>query len=64
MTILLFIPLLAPLTAAALTATIGWRRVSAWGTVIAAASILASGIALAGRDRDAPARQRRAPAAR
>ena len=47
MTTLLFIPLLAPFTAAALTATIGWRRISAWGTVIAAASILASGIALA-----------------
>jgi hydrogenase-4 component F len=47
MMILLLIPLLAPFAAAALTATVGWRRVTAWATVFAAASILACGIALA-----------------
>jgi hydrogenase-4 component F len=46
MTILLLLPLLAPITAAALTAMIGWRALSAWTTVLAAVTVLACGIAL------------------
>jgi hydrogenase-4 component F len=49
MTILLLLPILAPAFAAALIAAIGWRRVSASLLVIAAASVLTSGIVLAAR---------------
>lgn len=46
MTPLLLVPTLAPALAAALTATLGWRRLTAWATVLAALSILGCGIAL------------------
>jgi hydrogenase-4 component F len=46
-TILLLLPVLAPLAAAASTAALGWRRLTAWLTVAAALVTLASGIALA-----------------
>ena len=40
MGILLLVPILAPLAAAALAAVLGWRRLSAWVTVLAALSVL------------------------
>jgi hydrogenase-4 component F len=46
MTILLLLPLLAPLAAAAVIGSFGWRRASAVVSVLAAATVLASGIAL------------------
>jgi hydrogenase-4 component F len=46
MTLLMLLPLLAPLTAAVLTAIFGWRRFAAVATVLAASCVLASGIAL------------------
>ena len=49
MTFLLLLPLLAPILAALLTAAFGWRRVTAWTNVLAAATVLACGIALAVR---------------
>jgi hydrogenase-4 component F len=54
MTLLLLLPLLAPLAAAALTAALGWRRLTAWAVVAAAATILASGITLGIRICSAP----------
>jgi hydrogenase-4 component F len=49
MIVLLLVPLLAPLSAAALTAALGWRRVTAWAGVLAALAVLGSGIVLATR---------------
>jgi hydrogenase-4 component F len=49
MTILLLLPLLAPITAALLVAMFGWRRTTAWANVLAAATVLACGIAVAVR---------------
>jgi hydrogenase-4 component F len=46
MTFLLVLPILAPAMAAALTAAIGWCRLTAWVTVLAASSILTTGIVL------------------
>jgi len=46
MTTLLLVPILAPAAAAATTAVIGWRRLSAWAVVLAAVSVLACGIVL------------------
>jgi len=43
MNILLLVPILAPLAAAVLAAGIGWRRLSATVTVLAAVSVLVSG---------------------
>jgi hydrogenase-4 component F len=43
MNLLLLVPILAPLTAAALAAGLGWRRLSASVTVLAALSVLVSG---------------------
>jgi hydrogenase-4 component F len=47
MSVLLLVPILAPLTAVALSAVLGWRRLSASVTVLAALSVLISGAALA-----------------
>ena len=47
MTILLLLPILVPLAAAAATAAFGWRRLTGWLTVAAALVTLASAIALA-----------------
>jgi hydrogenase-4 component F len=49
MTILLLLPVLAPLAAAAVTAALGWRRLTAWLTVTAAVVTLACAITLAAR---------------
>ena len=46
MSILLLVPILAPLAAAALGAVLGWRRLTSWVTVLAALSVLASGAVL------------------
>jgi len=46
MTILLIVPILAPLAAAALAAMLGWRRLSASVTVLASVSVLISGAVL------------------
>jgi len=46
MNILLLAPILAPLTAAVLAALMGWRRLSASVTVLAALSVLISGAAI------------------
>jgi hydrogenase-4 component F len=46
MTILLLLPILAPVAAAALAAALGWRRLSASATVVAALTVLACGIVL------------------
>jgi len=46
MSIPLLVPILAPLAAAALAAVLGWRRLSAWVTVLAALSVLISGAVL------------------
>jgi len=43
MDILLLVPILAPLAAAVLAAGVGWRRLSATVTVLAAVSVLVSG---------------------
>jgi hydrogenase-4 component F len=47
MSILLLVPILAPLAAVALSAVLGWRRLSASVTVLAAISVLVSGAVLA-----------------
>jgi hydrogenase-4 component F len=47
MSILLLVPILAPLVAAALAALLGWRRLTATVTVFAALSVLAVGVVLA-----------------
>ncbi len=47
MTVAMLIAVFAPLLAAVLTATFGWRRATAWATVLAALGILACGIVLA-----------------
>ncbi len=49
MTLLLLLPILAPLAAAGLTAALGWRRLTAWVTVLAALAILCCGVILAVR---------------
>ncbi len=49
MNILLLVPILAPLAAAVLAATLGWRRLSASVTVFAALSVLISGAAIGSR---------------
>jgi hydrogenase-4 component F len=49
MTLLLLLPILAPLAAAALTATLGWRRLTAWAIVFAAVGVLICGVVLAAR---------------
>jgi hydrogenase-4 component F len=49
MTILLLLAVLAPSAAAGLTALLGWRPITAWGIVLAAACELACGITLAAR---------------
>jgi hydrogenase-4 component F len=46
MSILLLVPILAPLVAAALATVLGWRRLSASVTVLAALSVLISGAVL------------------
>jgi hydrogenase-4 component F len=46
MTVLLLLPVLAPLAAAALAAILGWRPLSASMTVLSALSILVSGVLL------------------
>jgi hydrogenase-4 component F len=46
MSILLLVPILAPLFAAALSAILGWRRLSASVTVLAALSVVISGAVL------------------
>lgn len=45
-TVLLLIPILAPVAAAVVTWFVGWRRVSAWILVLAATSVLGCGILL------------------
>jgi len=47
MTILLLVPILGPLCAAAVAAALGWRRLSATVTVLSALSVLISGVVLA-----------------
>lgn len=47
--VLMAIPVLAPLAAAVCALMVGWRRVSAWASVIASLCVLATGIYLAGR---------------
>jgi len=54
MSLLLLLPLLAPLAAATLTALVGWRRFTAWAGVAAAATILGCGITLATRITSTP----------
>ncbi|MHB8185987.1 MAG: proton-conducting transporter transmembrane domain-containing protein [Dermatophilaceae bacterium] len=49
MNTLLLLPILAPLAAAAFAATIGWRRLSAFVTVLAALSVLVSAAVLGSR---------------
>ncbi|NMM32635.1 MAG: hydrogenase HycQ, partial [Phycicoccus sp.] len=46
MNTLLLLPILAPLAAAAFAATVGWRRLSAFVTVLAAGSVLMTAAAL------------------
>ena len=46
MSILLLVPILAPLTAAAFAAVLGWRRLSSSVTVLASFSVLGSGAVL------------------
>ena len=46
MNILLLVPILAPLVAAALAAVLGWRRLTSSVTVLAALSVLVSGVIL------------------
>ena len=43
-TVMLVVPLLAPLATAVLAGLVGWRRTSAWATVAAAAAILGCGV--------------------
>jgi hydrogenase-4 component F len=47
MTLLMLLPILAPLAAAASTAALGWQRLTGWITVAAALVTLACGVALA-----------------
>jgi hydrogenase-4 component F len=54
MAILLLLPILAPAAAAALAAALGWRRTTAWVTVLAALTILTCGILLGLRVRSGP----------
>jgi len=49
MNILLLVPILAPLVAAALAAVLGWRRLTALVTVLAALSVLVTGAILGSR---------------
>ena len=49
MSLLLLVPIIAPLAAATLAVLLGWRRLTSWVTVLAAVSILVSGAALAVR---------------
>ena len=49
MTLLMLLPILVPLAAAAATAVLGWRRLTAWSTVIAALVTLTCAILLATR---------------
>ena len=46
MTLLLLVPILGPLAAAAVAAAVGWRRLSASVTVLGAVSVLVAGIVL------------------
>src|SRR2546421_285710 len=48
-TLLVLVPILTPLLAAVLTGIVGWRRLTAWVTVAAAACILAGGVGLVPR---------------
>ena len=49
MNILLLVPILAPLVAAALAAVLGWRRLTALVTVLAALSVLVTGAILSSK---------------
>src|SRR5665811_2145812 len=54
MNILLLVPILAPLAAAVLAALLGWRRLSASMTVLAALAVLISGAVIGLRVGDGP----------
>ncbi|MEV4003054.1 proton-conducting transporter membrane subunit [Actinomadura sp. NPDC049753] len=54
MTFVLIVPVGAPVLAAGAYAALGWRRGTAWSGAVAAAVLLAAGVALAVRSADGP----------